>query len=264
MVRYSRYGLLLFLAPLFFTCDMLTNFIISDEDEISLGQKFSAQISADSVTYRHYTKDTAIINYIRRMGQAIADVQNDRRNVPFSFTIIDDTVVNAFSLPGGPVYIYKGLLKKAGSGAEIAGVLAHEIGHITMRHGARKMAEMYGVQIVNQILFGSDSSAAATIASLLAGMAFLKVGRDNEYEADSCGVAYSVSARYNPYGMKNFFQTLSSLYGDTPFELLSDHPATSERINNVQRLINKLPTPPLSTDTTGLHIGEYAALQPRI
>ncbi len=252
-----------FLLPVLFTCDAITNFIISDEDEITLGQKFRAQICADAVNYPLYTKDTAVINYIQLMGQAIADAQSDRKNIPFSFTIIDSNIVNAFSLPGGPVFVYRGLLKDARSGAEVAGVLAHEIGHITMRHAAKKLAEAYGVQIIDQILFGSDSSAAAIIANLLAGMAFLKVGRDNEYQADSCGVAYSVLTRYNSYGIKNFFQTLYNLYGDTPFELFSDHPATSERISNVQRLINKTPGVPPGVppnDTTWMHQADYAVI----
>jgi len=254
--------------PVLLSCntmtDAITGLVISDADEISIGAKLKAQMLADTRTYPAYTKDASVTSYINNLGAALVAAQTDRTNIPFTFTIINDTIVNAFSLPGGPVFIYRGLLEKANSGAEVAGVLAHEIGHVTMRHGAKKLAETEGVQIVNQIVFGNDSTVSATVAGLLVNMAFLKFSRDDEYQADSCGVCYSFAARYNPYGMKNFFNTLYTLYGDTPMEALSDHPATSERITNVQRLINKLHSPPLSTDTTGMHADEYLTIKAKI
>jgi beta-barrel assembly-enhancing protease len=260
--------LFVIVLPVLFTCTSVTNavtdLIISDQDEIDMGAKFKAQIIADSATYPRYSKDTAVINYIEHMGQAIASAQHDRSGIPFSFTIIDDTVVNAFSLMGGPVFIYSGLLKKCNSGAEVAGVLAHEIGHITMRHGADLMAQQYGIQIINQILLGNDSSVTTTIAGLLENMAFLKFSRNDEYEADSCGVAFSVAAGYNPYGMENFFKTLYNLYGDTPFEIFSDHPSTSDRISNVQRLISKTSGAPAASDTTNFHIADFAAIKSKL
>jgi beta-barrel assembly-enhancing protease len=255
------------LVPFLFSCasvtDTITNLIISDQDEIDLGVKFKAQILADPKTYPRYAKDTAVIHYIERMGQTIAGAQKDRSGIPFSFTIIDDTVVNAFSLLGGPVFVYRGLLKKCNNGAEVAGVLAHEIGHVTMRHGAKLMAEKYGIQLVNQILLGGDS-ATSTIANLLEGMAFLKFSRNDEYQADSCGVAYSLASGYNPYGMKNFFTTLFSLYGDAPFEVFSDHPSTSDRIANAGRLIAKTPGAPAAGDTTNLHQADFNLIKSKL
>lgn len=268
MTRFLPQLLVALFIPIILSCQGIsnayTNFIISDADEISMGAKFKAQMLADTKTYPQYTKDASVINYINNMGQAIVAAQTDRKNIPFTFTVIDCTIVNAFSLPGGPVFIYKGLLQKAGSGAEVASVLAHEIGHVTMRHSAKKIAESEGVSVVEQIVLGSDSSATATIANLLVGMAFLKFSRNDEYQADSCGVCYSFAAHYNPWGMPNFFTTLYKLYGDTPMEVLSDHPNTSDRITNAQRLINKLRSPPPPTDTAGLHTAEYLAIKSKI
>lgn len=267
MTRFLPHITAALFIPMFLSCQSIsnayTNFIISDADEISMGAKFKAQILADTKTYPQYTKDQSVINYINSMGQTLAAAQSDRKNIPFTFNIIDDTVVNAFSLPGGPVFIYRGLLQKANSGAEVATVLAHEIGHIAMRHSAKKIAESEGVSVVEQILLGNDSTSTAVVANLLVGMAFLKFSRGDELQADSCGVSYSYATHFNPYGMKNFFVTLKALYGDAPFEaMLSDHPTTSDRITNAQRLINKLPSVP--TDTNGLHIAEYLTLKPKI
>ena len=133
-----------------------------------------------------------------------------------------------------------------------------------MRHGAKKLAETEGVQIVDQILLGDSTAIASILVGGIQNLVFLDFSRNDEYQADSCGISYSFAAHYNPYGMKNFFITLKKLYGDAPFEAaLSDHPTTSDRITNAQRLINKLhPMPP--NDSTGTHTDEYLAIRKNI
>jgi beta-barrel assembly-enhancing protease len=148
----------------------------------------------------------------------------------------------------------------------VAGVIAHEIGHITMHHGANRLVYAEGASIVNQLIFGSDTAAvSAQIAGMLESMAFLKFSRDDEDQADSCGVVYSSAAGYNPWGMRNFFQTLKDKYGDAgSYEVFSDHPSTAGRITHVATLISGLASPPAAGDTIGLHGGEYVALLGKI
>lgn len=254
--------------PVLLSCEGMTNFLISDEQEIEMGNKFKAQIDADTVNYPPYRgttpNRTEVINYINAMGQNIVRAQNDRK-IAFTFSIIVNTEINAFAIPGGHIYVNTGLLRAAASGAEVAGVIAHEIGHVTMRHGANQMMKASAVGVVQQILFGTDTaSISAAVTKMVTGLLFLKFSRDDENQADSCAVAYTVAARYNPYGFKYFFATLKARYGSGlgPFEILSTHPNTDERINHTQALINKTPNVP--SDTTWMQTARYAEIKQKI
>ena len=269
MIKSVRYVAIASLLPVLLTCSAVTTFmrplLISDSDEVTLGAKFQSEILADTKNYPLYTKNAEVINYIDTLGQSIASVQSDRNDLSFTFQVIDnDSVINAFCVPAGHVFIYTGLLKAAQSGAEVAGVLAHEIGHVTMRHGVNRLVQQYGLEFVNQIVFGSNASATSMIAGLLENMLFLKFSRNDEYQADSCGVTYLSLHRYNPYGMTNFFQTLLSKYGDSPMETFSDHPNTSERIKRLQGLIGKMSNPPAPSSTFGLHQADFVKIKSKI
>jgi predicted Zn-dependent protease len=266
-----RYFLVAILIPLFFTCQKITDFFISDKQEVELGDKFKAQILSDSVTYPQYkntsTKRDSVIKFVTDMGQKIVAAQKDRENINFTFTLIDkDTMINAFAVPGGHVFVYTGLLKAAGSAAEVAGVLAHEIGHVTMRHGANQLMKSTAVSTVSQILFGGDSTSIANaVLSICENLLFLKFSRDDEYQADSCSVKYTVASQYNPFGMKHFFQTLSAKYGGGmgSFEVLSTHPDTDKRIQGVERVIGKTTGAP-ADDSTWTYTTEFAAIKSKI
>jgi beta-barrel assembly-enhancing protease len=269
MIKFFRYAVIVFLLPAIFTCASVTKFmrplLVSDSDEAALGTKFQSEIIADTKDYPLYTKNAAVTNYIDTLGQSLARAQNDREDLSFTFQVIaNDSVINAFSIPGGHVFVYTGLLKAAQNGAEVAGVLAHEIGHVTMRHGVNRLVQQYGIDFVNQIVFGTNQNAAGMIAGLLENMLFLKFSRTDEYQADSCGVAYTSLAGYNPYGMSGFFKTLYTKYGDSPMETFSDHPNTSERIKNVEGLIGKLSNPPAPSSTVGLHQSDFMKIKSKI
>jgi predicted Zn-dependent protease len=269
--KMVRYMLVAFIVPFLFTCQKITDFFISDEQEVELGDKFKAQILADSVNYPQYkntsTKRDSVIKYVTNMGQKIVTAQNDRKNLNFDFTLIDnDTTLNAFAVPGGHLFVYTGLLKAANSGAEVAGVLAHEIGHVTMRHGANQLMKSTAVSTVSQILFGGDSSSIANaVLSVCENLLFLKFSRDDEYQADSCSVKYTVASHYNPFGMKHFFQTLTAKYGGGmgSFEVLSTHPDTDKRIQGVERVIGKTTGAP-ADDSTWTYTTEFAAIKSKI
>jgi predicted Zn-dependent protease len=269
MIKSLRYVVVAFFLPFFFTCATVTQFmrpfVISDTDEVTLGAKFQSEILADTKNYPLYTKNAEVVNYIDTLGRAIVRAQSDRKDLSFTFQVIDnDAVINAFCVPAGHVFIYTGLLKSAQSGAEVAGVLAHEIGHVIMRHGVNRLVQQYGLEFVNQIVFGSDATVTKTIAGLLENMLFLKFSRNDEYQADSCGVAYVMRHGYNPYGMTSFFQTLLTKYGDSPMETFSDHPNTSERIKRLQGLIGKMSGAPAPSSTDGMHQADFLKIKSKI
>lgn len=251
------------LLALFLACQTVRPFLISDADEVELGNRFKAEILADTKTYPPFKGDARVQRFIDSLGHSITDRQKDRDAMQFTFTIIDDTAqINAFAILGGHIFIYTGLLRAAENSAEVAGVLAHESGHITKYHGVDQLIKSQFVGYVNTILFGDSSTIAAAVASLVENMAFLKYSKDNEYQADSCAVVYTTLANINPIGMKHFLQKLKDRYGDSPkiFEPFSTHPLLSERIKKVQERIDKTSGAP--TDTTSLlFTDEYQAIK---
>ena len=248
---------------LLLTCtESVAPFLISDSEEVQLGKKFKAEIVSDTATYPPFHGDARISNYVDSLGHIISNAQKDRDTLTFTFTIIAKDEINAFAIPGGHVFVYTGLLKSAASGAEVAGVLAHEIGHITKYHGRNQLLKQSAVGYVNSILFGDSSSIAGAVAGLLENMVFLSFSRDNEYQADSCAVAYATMAGINPAGMELFLKKLKDKYGDDPpiFEPFSTHPPTSERIDRVDKLINSLSGAKMGSDEK-MFTNEYAVIK---
>lgn len=224
--------------------DVMRPFMLSEDQEVELGDQFKDQILSDTENYPPYNGSQKVIDFVDSLGQHLASVQTDRSDLKFTFTIIDDDEqVNAFAIPGGHVFVYTGLLKNMNNTSELAGVLAHEIGHITQYHGADKMVQGNALELVNTIFFNGSDSASITsaIAGLLENMVFLSFSRKDEFEADSCALAYSINAKISPEGMKDFLAFLKSEYGDQPkiFEPMSTHPLLSDRINKINAIISK-------------------------
>jgi predicted Zn-dependent protease len=245
---YSTKLIITLLTVFLISCDSLRPFFLSDTEEITMGDKFKAQITTDQTNYPPFRGDAKVGIYIDYLGQRLASVQKDWRSssLKFTFTIIDDdTMVNAFAVPGGHVFVYTGLLLAAENEAQVAGVLAHEIGHITKHHSANMLVQQNMLGFVNDVLFGNDSSSLSAITSLLEGLTFLRFSRENEYEADSCAVSYTALAGMNPSGLSKFLTILKTKYGDIPRILepvenaVSSHPPLSKRIENVNELVKK-------------------------
>lgn len=250
IVKATKFSVAVVIFGLVFSCshvtDAVRSLVLSDAQEIQLGQKLNSQILSDTKTYPPYNGSSSVKRFVDSIGQCVASVQKDwtYSKLRFTFTIIqNDSEINAFSIPGGYVYVYTGLLKAASNSSELAGVLAHEIGHVTKHHSADKLVVGQAAEYVNTIVFGSDSSSiASAIAGLAENLAFLKFSRKDEDQADSCAVAYTTKANINPIGMEHFLGTLFKKYGDTPtiFEPLTDHPPTSDRIKKVGDIIKKI------------------------
>jgi len=189
--------------------------------------------------------------YIARIGGTLAR-QSEMPNLTFTFTVLNDPKINAFALPGGYVYITRGLLAIAADEAEVAGVLGHEIGHVTARHTAQRYSAAMATNIGLQVLGAIGSVAgvpggAGQLASLGAQIALQSYSREQELEADMLGMRYITRAGYDPDSMADFFRKLKA---QTALEdkmnnrkdstekssIMATHPLTSERIVDVEKL----------------------------
>ncbi len=209
--------------------------LYSEKQELELGRQTDVEVRSQYGAYA----DERLTAYIASAGRAIA-AGTHRPGLPYRFIVLDSPVINAFAVPGGYIYVTRGILALMGSEAEMAVVLGHELGHVNARHGVRKMSQMILVQV--GLAVGSALSDTFAKISGIAGVGvqllFLKYSRDDEREADRLGVAYSRKAGYDPSRMVDFFTSLQKM-GDLSGKgaalpgFLSTHPLTSERIRNV-------------------------------
>ncbi len=212
--------------------------LISEKEEIALGKQTDGEIKA---LYGIYI-DKALSAYVQKVGQSMTSLTH-RPHLTYHFAVLDTPVVNAFAVPGGYVYVTRGILALMNSEAELAVVLSHELGHINARHSVAKLSQLMlaqlGLGVVGTIseTFAKLSGAASIGIQLL----FLKFSRDDEREADTLGVEYSRKGGYNPGEMINFFASLERLGdlsgGQSLPGFLSTHPLTSERIQNTKDML---------------------------
>jgi predicted Zn-dependent protease len=180
---------------------------------------------------------------VEQVGRRVASVSH-RRGLPYRFTVLDSPIVNAFALPGGGIYVTRGLLAYLNSEAELAAVLGHEVGHVTARHGAQAVTRVVSYQILAGLVTALDKrlEQLRPISDATAGLIFLKYGRDAEYQADELGLGYAAKAGYDPRWLGAFLRTLDALARGraSPPEFLSTHPSTPGRIARAERLASKL------------------------
>ena len=154
----------------------------------------------------------------------------------FSFTIVEDGTMNAFALPGGAVVIHTELLEAADNAEEVAGVLAHEISHVTRRHHIRGIIGNLGIFFIIRALLGDVAGLSGDIATAGATLSSLKYSRGFETEADDEGYSLLLKAHIKPDGMIHFFEKLKKENPDAGMmDFLSTHPATSDRIENLNK-----------------------------
>lgn len=159
----------------------------------------------------------------------------ENKDFKFTFTIIEDETLNAFALPGGTVIIHSELIKKAKTPEEVAGVLAHEISHVTRRHHVRSIIGNFGIWMVLRGLVGDIKGLSSEIATVGAALSTLKYSRGFETESDNSGYALLDRAHIDPKGMIDFFTTLQKEHGNMEMaEFMSTHPATENRIENLK------------------------------
>lgn len=226
---------------------------ISTQQEVQLGQEYAAQLARELPLMQ----DGQVVNYINQLGRSIANIA-DPRGIQYRFYVVNAPEVNAFAVPGGHVYINRGLIERSDNMSEVAGVLAHEIGHVVHRHGIDQMqraqtangvlAAVYGV------LLGRNPSGLEQVAIQGGGSAlFAGYSRDAEREADETAVRYLMAAGVNPNGLVTMFEKLLAERQSNPGAVerwFSTHPTTRERITNVQAIISQIPQSSLRSLTT--------------
>jgi len=209
------------------------------EKEIALGK----QLAMDVERQAKIVDDPVVSEYVNRIGQNL--VRNSDAKVPFTIKVIDSEEVNAFALPGGFFFVNTGLILKADNEAELAGVMAHEIGHVAARHGTRQATRGEIAQIGMIPLWfvgGWGGYAAYQAANVLIPMSFLKFSRAFEAEADLLGLEYMYKAGYDPTAFVDFFEKIQSMEKRKPgtmAKVFETHPPTDDRIKVAQQHIQE-------------------------
>jgi predicted Zn-dependent protease len=226
--------------------------LVSQDQEIQMGQQGAEQV----VQEIGLINDQALQNYVQQIGIALAQ-KSERPNLPWTFRAVDDPSPNAFALPGGFIFVTRGLLDLMGNEAELASVIGHEIGHVTARHSVQQMSQ----QQLAQLALGVGSIISPTVAqfgnvaSQGLGLLFLKYGRDDERQADDLGFKYALNQGYDIREMDDVFRSLqrvgeSSNQSPLP-NWLATHPGEAERIQTIDAKIAKLQPSQLANAKVG-------------
>ena len=216
---------------------------MSEEQEISVGRELDAQVRQEMGLY----ENEDLQKYVRDLGMQLAS-RSERPNLPWSFAVVDSPAVNAFALPGGFIYITRGILPYLDNEAQLVGVLGHEIGHVTARHAAQQYTRGMGASL--GVLVGSIFVPALRPFSDLAeeglGVLFLKFGRDDEIQADALGAAYSAGGGWDADQVPAFLTTLARIAEMTDRNgvpnWLSTHPQPENRAAAANTTLQKMRT----------------------
>ena len=213
--------------------------VYSLEKEIRLGKELAQEIERQA----KIVDDPVIAEYVNRIGQNL--VRNSDAKVPFTIKVIDSEEVNAFALPGGFFFVHSGLIMKAETESELAGVMAHEIAHVAARHGTRQAsrATIANYATIPLIFMGGWTGyGVRQAASVLIPVSFLRFSRGFEAEADLLGLEYMYKTGYDPTAFVDFFekiQTLEKRKPGTMSKVFSSHPMTDDRIKTSQKNIQE-------------------------
>jgi predicted Zn-dependent protease len=226
---------------------------VSQQQEVQLGQQESSQIQQQLPL----VQDAQINQYVSSLGNQIAS-HTSRSDLQWQFYVVNTDVVNAFALPGGIIYVNRGVLSRAERMDELAGVIGHEIEHVVRRHSVKQMEQMQGANVGVALacaLTGVCSNQAAAAAINVGGTAvFAKFSRDDEVQADEGGFRNVMNAGISPEGMLTFFQKLlaeeQSGSNSAVSTWFSDHPGTQDRIADIQRMLSQVPQSQLRSLTT--------------
>jgi predicted Zn-dependent protease len=204
--------------------------LISIEEEWQLGQ----QLSQDVARQVRLSNDPTLNQYVSAMGRRIvAQTPAPFNQLPWQFHVVEDPAINAFAIPGGHVYVHTGLIANADNAAELAGVMAHEISHVTARHSTEQITRQYGLSVLAGLVLGQDPNLLAQLATqIVAGGALARFSRGAEEEADELGIQAMAQAGYNPIGMATMFEELLEHRRGQPGrveQFFSTHPLTEDR-----------------------------------
>ena len=214
--------------------------LMSESQEKNLGLQSDPSIVASYGLY----EDDKMQAFINTKGKQMGKISH-RPNLDYQFKILDSPVVNAFAVPGGYIYFTRGIMAHFNNEAEFAGVLGHEIGHVTARHSASQYSKgmLAQVGLIAGIIVSKDFAQYANVASQGLQLLFLKFGRDDESQSDQLGVEYSTKIGYDAHEMADFFKTLDRMREGTGAEelptFMSTHPDPADRFNKVHAAASK-------------------------
>jgi len=217
--------------------------LYSKQQDIEAGKEAAAQVKS---RYQQ-VQDRELQVYITSVGQRLAKTPTAANSgFPFTFTLLNYKQVNAFALPGGPTFVFTGLLKASDSEAELAGVLAHEISHVVLRHGTNRASKANLVEAPARVIgFINSFTLIGRLVNVGLGVAldgiFLKNSRADESEADALGAHIMAEAGYDPVALARFFEKLEKQGGPGVPEFLSDHPSPGNRVQAVEAEVQTLP-----------------------
>jgi predicted Zn-dependent protease len=237
---------------------------ISTQQEVQMGGEYAAQINQQLPI----VQDAEINRYINILGDSLANLA-DNRGLDYTFYVVNANEVNAFAVPGGFIYVNRGLIDRTQNLSQLAGVLGHEIGHVVRRHSVKQMEAAQGANIgviLGCTLINICGSQAAQAAINVGGSAlFAKFGRDDEREADADAVPTLVRAGIHPRGIPEMFQILLNERERNPSAVegwFSTHPGEEERIQNANALIAQVDPAILRTLTT--NTSNYNSFKARV
>jgi predicted Zn-dependent protease len=234
--------------------------LFSSQQDIQLGQEAAAQVQQQQAV----VQNAQLTNYLNSLAGRLANTTHGRSEFPYKVNAIASKDINAFALPGGPIFVYTGLIGEASSEAELAGVLAHEMTHVKLRHGTNQATEANLIQL--PLAFAEkavgNGGLLGQLAQLGIGLGFnsviLKMSRGHESEADYNGALTMAEAGYNPLAMAQFFQKLEAKGGAESrlTQFLSDHPNPGNRVKAVQDEISQMPQRSYTADR-----GQFPAIK---
>lgn len=237
--------------------------LFSPEQDVEIGRQSAAEVQRQMPVL----SDREVEAYVNRIGQKLAANAGGPK-FPYEFRVVNASDINAFALPGGPIYLNRGIIDNARNEGEVAGVLAHEIAHVALRHGTHQASKAYaaqaGLQILGGLLGGRVGQNTAGIINAVGGFGlnalFLKFSREAETQADLVGAQMLARSGYTPADMIGFFQTLAKAEPSKKTNFLSSHPAPSDRVSRIQREAQALRVP--ATPTT--NVAELNRLKSRL
>ena len=219
--------------------------LFSPDQDVEMGR----QVSKEAESQLSIIRNGTVASYIDSLCRQLASrAPGDK--YPYQFKVVNDKAINAFALPGGFVYVNRGAIEAADNEAQIAGVMAHEIGHVALRHGTNQASKAYIAQAPLSILGGvlGSNSIGSVLAQLGIGFAanslFLKYSRDAESQADLMGTQILYDSGYNPNAMVEFFEKIQAESKGSASQFFSDHPNPENRITHVKQEIVKLGAAP--------------------
>lgn len=237
---------------------------ISTQQEVQMGAEYAAQINAQLPI----VQDAEINRYVNVLGDSIARLA-DARGIDYNFYVVNDASINAFAVPGGFIYVNRGLIDKTQNLSQLAGVLGHEIGHVVRRHSVEQMEKAQGANIglvLGCTLINVCGGDLAQAAINVGGAAlFAKFGRDDEREADQEAIANTVRAGIHPKGIPEMFQILLAERQRSPGAVegwFSTHPGEEERVRETQAVINTID--PAILATLRVNSSNFAAFKSRV